>query len=73
MMNLVNLISFLPLISFSLASFSVHYHNPKNEPSLVRSLSTELTTPSCSEHVADIYTRLSGHAPLLFEGKLNLQ
>lgn len=63
--SIVNLFLLFPaLIS---AKYSVHYVKGVGNPKLIGERAEFTASPS-AEHVADIYTRLSGLAPILREG-----
>ena len=51
-------------VGFSTAFYSINYvADPNQHPGVLNAGASFLSAPS-AEHVADVYARLSGHAPL---------
>mmetsp|Transcript_28946 Transcript_28946/g.29290 ORF Transcript_28946/g.29290 Transcript_28946/m.29290 type:complete len:232 (+) Transcript_28946:81-776(+) len=53
------------------SSFSLYYFTPTEEDNIIHARQS-ISVPSKADHVADIYTRISGHAPILREDSLHL-
>jgi hypothetical protein len=58
---------FLSLLNIASAFYSISYSADENYPQIVGS-PVVFKVPPSPEHVADIFSRLSGKAPILREG-----
>lgn len=67
---LVRFLSLLALGKFAVGSFSIHYQSAPEQESKIMNFGSVFAAPPSAEQVADIYNRLSGKAPLLWEGEL---
>jgi len=65
---LVQLFCFLSVITTALSSYSLGYYSQSFSKILNAGIHYFRDAPT-AEHVADIYSRISGAAPLLREGK----